>query len=35
MEAKRVELGVKIDKNVLLGKGSKLGIFENLFPLIY
>ena len=34
IEAKRVESGLKVDKNALLGKGRKLCIFENLFLLI-
>jgi len=35
MEPKLAEPKVKIDKNVLLGKAKKLGIFKNLLSLIY
>ena len=34
MEAKRAKPGLKIYKNMLLGKGRKFCISKNLFPLI-
>ena len=35
MEVKRVKPRLKIDKNMLLNKGRKLCIFQNLLLLIY